>query len=208
MVIYALFSPLILPMAALCAAISRARFRYAQTFICKAPSQTDGELYLQSLFDLFWGVLVMELGFIGLFLLKVDRQNVGHDVAQITLLALLLYCTWRYRARLGSRYDAIAKGQEASMSAGTPDRHQGAITPREYDFALGVREAHDLPVNRSVIWIARDSEGISDALVAFVRSRFSHSCNGEEFITNGHAKLDAKGNMTFDVVINNDGTMW
>lgn len=122
MVIYALFSPLILPIAALCVAVSRVRFRYALTYVSNVPSQTNGELYMQSLFDLFWGVLVMELGFIGLFLLKLDLRNARHDVAQITLLTLLLYCTWRYRKRIVSRYGDIAKGQEASILGGLAAR--------------------------------------------------------------------------------------
>ena len=197
-VIYALFSPLILPVAALCAAISRVRFRYASTYVNKVSSRTNGELYLQSLFDLFWGVLVMELGFMGVFILKITHSNVGHDVTQVVCLALLLYCTWRYRKHILSSYNAIAKGQEAFISESTDERHQEAITPRVHDFRLGVADARDLPVNGCVIWVARDSEGISDALVAFVRSRFTHPCNGEELITNAHATLDAKGNVTID----------
>ena len=197
-VIYALFSPLILPVAALCAAISRIRFRYASTYVSKVSSHTNGELYPQSLFDLFWGVLVMEMGFIGLFVLKVTRQNIGHDVNQVVLLALLLYCTWRYRKHVLSTYDAIAKGQEVVNSESTAEPHQEGITPREHDFISGIADARELPVNDCMVWVARDSDGISDALVAFVRSRFIHPCSGEELITNAHATLDAKGNVTIN----------
>lgn len=118
MVIYTLFSPLILLITALCVVVSRVRFCYTLIYISNVLSQTNSELYMQSLFDLFWGVLVMELGFIGLFLLKLDLRNARHNIAQITLLTLLLYCTWRYRKRIVSRYSDIAKGQEASILGG------------------------------------------------------------------------------------------
>lgn len=146
----------------------------------------------------------MEVGFIGLFMLKASHRNVAHDVTQVVLLALLLYCTWRYRKHILVTYD-IAKGQEASMSESTAERHQEATIPCEHDFMLEVAESRDLPVSRCVIWVARDFEGISDALVAFVSSKFTHSCNGEEFITNAHATLDSKGTVTINGY-SSDGT--
>ena len=181
------------------------RFRYVLTYVSKVSNQTNGELYLRALFDLFWGVLVMELGFIGLFLLKIDRRNARHDIAQNTLLTFLLYCTWRYRKRIVSRYGDITKGQEASILEGLATRRREAITPHEHDFASEVRGTRDLPVHSGVVWIARDSFGISDALAAFVRSRFSPSCD-EEFITNRHAELDVNGNVRFNVVFNSDAS--
>lgn len=142
----------------------------------------------------------MELAFIGLFLLKLGRLNVKHDVAQLTTLLLLLYGTVRYRKHVIERYNTVAKGQGGLTSASAADFASSASILCEHDRLSTMWESQDQPVDDDVIWVAKDSIGISNALVSFVQSRYFDSPNEAAIITNAHASLDAEGKVTLDMI--------
>ncbi|ETN44766.1 uncharacterized protein HMPREF1541_10436 [Cyphellophora europaea CBS 101466] len=194
-IIYALFSPLILPVASLCAVLSRIRFRYAQVYVGKATSPTNGELYLASLHSLFWGLLVMELTFIGLFLLKLASPNLKHDLPQLTTLLLLFYGTFRYRQHAGKKYSTVDPGFEAQGSPYPGDVAHNASTRRVDEELSRTWRGHNQPADDGVVWIAEDSKGVSDALVSFIQTRYSSLSNTVAVITNAHATVDMTGNI-------------
>jgi hypothetical protein len=204
-IIYALFSPLILPMASLCAALSRLRFRYTQVCIGKIPSVTNGELYHAALHSLFWGILVMELSFIGLFLLKVAAPNLKHDVAQISTLLLLFYGTYRHRRHALKSYRTDAGGFGVLGSSYPTDVAYNASTHPEYQELSRPWESDDGPVDDSVIWVAEDPHGVSSALISSVRLRYASLHSNRAIITNAHATVDAKGNVILDMVKDHEG---
>lgn len=186
-------------MASLCAALSRIRFRYAQVHVGKVTSPTNGELYLASLHSLFWGLLVMELTFIGLFLLKLAAPNLKHDLAQLTTLLLLFYGTYRYRQHVGKKYSTVDQGSEAPASACPVDVAHNTSSHRNKKVSR-TWTTHHQPVDDGVVWVAEDSRGLSDALVSFIQTRYSRLSNNVAVITNAHATVDMDGNITLDMV--------
>lgn len=94
--IYALLTPLILPICTLCFCLLLLCARYKMRYTAFIPFETGGRLYFSAISSLFCGILTSELCFLGLFFLKMGRANLLHDIGQISIILLTLFGTLRY----------------------------------------------------------------------------------------------------------------
>ena len=163
------------------------------------PTDTNGDLYFTAILQLFWGIITMELTFLGLFVLKFGSGSLLQDLTQVIILLLTIIGTIGYRKYLFRYFQPVIEHdpdhpQEPVLSANIlrqtlPDvrekfglRSQGEIRVRDSNLELA-------------IWLPQDSLGASDALLAWVKAKF-FPIGHQQSLTNRYAQIDHDGNVT------------
>ena len=201
---FSLFSPLILLVATVFFALLRVNLRYRLSYTSATVADTRGELYFESVFALRWSVLIMQLGAIGVFLLKTDLRQLSQNVLQVAVIFIGLYFTSQWHRKLEQLFRSVVSEQEGVIATAVngPERTSKEASAPASRFDEDETDGEDFVA--SALWVPRDSLGYSDALVAFVRAHFFSRYTEKEGITNAHAAVDTKGKVTLNDVPNRD----
>lgn len=113
---YALLTPLILPVATVTFSVSYLCFRHLLSEACVIPTETLGEVYFRACFGLFWGIYAQQLTLLGLFLLKFNHNDQGHDLGQLCVSSLTFFITVQYHIWLYSRLHPRIRHQEGVVN--------------------------------------------------------------------------------------------
>jgi calcium permeable stress-gated cation channel len=203
-IIYALLMPLILPIAALTCVVLRFCFRYAILYTAHITVDTIGRLYFRAILHLYWGIITMELALLGLFLLKVDPNNMRNDVGQIGVLLLTILATIQYQHSIQRFYQPLIRDYEAVSRQGTSRlSHSTEVHPQsdvreKYRPAVSkLEDPHSLEALDLNIWLPKDVGGVSDALIESVRRNYIGP-SVQIRLTNLGAAMNSDGHVVLD----------
>jgi hypothetical protein len=159
--IYALLAPLILVTSALGFILTLFAFRYVLLYTAYIQTDTYGAAYLTAMFNLFWGLLVSEVCTLGLFILKIESSGLIHDIGQIAVLCVTLFCSIRYIALLTSLYRPFVKFHR--------NIRENTTVRERFRRRVPFSQAIDSPQRRATtIWLPRDSLGVSQAVATSI----------------------------------------
>ena len=200
--------PLILPIAAITCGALRLCFRYVLLYTARITVDTGGRLYFRAIFDLYWGIITMELTILGLFLLKIDPSSLRDDLGQISILLLTIFCTVQYQQSIKSFYKPLIRHDEAVRCEGlaplsnvTEQYSQPDVGQKYRTTTRTVKECYTLEGRDLEIWLPKDVDGVSDALMESVRRNYiGPSSNAQIGLTNAGAAMTSNG----DVILQND----
>ena len=202
--IYALLAPLILPLSFISFGIMLASFRHRMLYTAYIPFDNGGIHYFYAVFNLFWGIITAEICYLGLFVLKIDSAHYAHDAGQIALITLALFLTLQYRAFLQGLYNPLMRNLGVGMCGlSSSDRtfyDQGLRLPQVREkYRTSPRGLHSRSNNSevdSVIWLPRDSIGVSDTMLETVKRKyFSSGVSGRQRISNASAEMSMSGHV-------------
>ena len=158
-------------------------------------------MYFEAIFHLFWGIFTSEICFLGLFILKTNFKTLGHDLGQIMVVCFTLFCTAQYYAFLKRLYRPLIQDLDSEWLkvthpiAGSEEHESYPLEVREKFRALGrgSQDLRRLQAIDGIIWLPKDSIGVSNALVNMIRAnlrsgRFNDSC-----VTNSGALMTKRG---------------
>lgn len=151
------------------------------------PFETGGRLYYNAISYLFCGILTSELCFLGLFILKMGRASLSHDIGQIAIILLTLLGTLRYHEFLRRSYFDVP------LTIGLPSTGKQKCRVSEKFRSQILRQSDSLTGETPSIWIPKDSEGVSNALLNSVRRVYLSSEKAGICITNCGAVMTDSG---------------
>ena len=207
---YALLAPLIVPISVVSFGCICICFRYTLLYESKVEVDTGGRLYFEAIFHLFWGIFTSEICFLGLFILKTDLKTLGHDLGQIIVICFTLFCTVQYYAFLKRLYRPLIRDLDGEWSivthpiGGSEEQESYPLEVREKFRALrrGSQDLRRLQAIDGIIWLPKDSIGVSNALVDMIRASLGSRGFNESCVTNSGALMTDRG----QVVLQSDVT--
>ncbi|KAI9727187.1 MAG: hypothetical protein M1834_008495 [Cirrosporium novae-zelandiae] len=192
-IIYAVIAPLILIFDVLVFIIFLAVYRHNMLRVTVFQADTSGLLYPRALMQLFTGIYVMELCLIGLFFLVRDSDGNIVCIGQASLMIFATLSTMLFHMKLRKIYKPLLKllplrveeinqVEKKSENATRPDNH----LKRYQSFRPDCMNA-----KKPIVWIPRDSSGISDHEIMETRK-----LSQELSISNEQALIDENGKIT------------
>ena len=194
-IIYSLLSPLILPIATMAFMIFWFFHRYLLIYVLRSPADTAARASYEAILQLFTGLYVLELCFIGLFLLKAAGLKWLHGLGQTIVVIILLICTTLHHLHLVERYHRLFRRK--ALEVAHPDL-LFSTTPKQTKVISRIAGSIDDPILFQpvpVVWIPEDTVGFSRAELRSIRLAFSDDVLPA---SKEGAQMDAKGEIQLD----------
>ena len=193
-IIYSIIAPLMTLFVVMAFGMYWLVFRYNTLYAILSENDSGGLLYPTALNQLFTGIYVLEIYLIGLFLLVRDENQAWCCIGQAAVMILMTTSTIGFQVLVNNafgpllvylptmhhRYDGACSHTQGIYHGGPLDPGAPAS---QFQF-----QHKALLVQRPMIWIPKDSLGISDNEVSQTRSD-----SAEVSISNEGAIIDMKG---------------
>jgi hypothetical protein len=134
----------------------------------------------------------------------------GHDLGQIIVICFTLFCTIQYYAFLKRLYRPLIRDLDGEWSivahpiGGSEEQESYPLEVREKFRAMrrGSQDLRRLQAIDGIIWLPKDSIGVSNALVDMIRASLGSRGFNESCVTNSGALMTDRG----QVVLQSDVT--
>ena len=142
------------------------------------------------MFDLVWGLLISQSCILGLFLLEIYPTQLFHSLGQVTVIVLTIFCTTRYISFLRRTYQPVLQYLQCRNSSSNVEEKYRPIGQQLSNLA------YSNVATKPVIWLPKDSLGISQVVVENIQEKVLNISGGEGLsIIHGGATVSKQGHI-------------